>query len=59
MAQQIWQNLHPELDVFVFSNGWFWRFLRRYGIMRRRIIKVATKPLEEVVKVLNCFCGIT
>jgi hypothetical protein len=56
MAQQIWQRLYPRLiDVFVFSNGWFWRFLRRHGIVRRRITKMATNPLEEVVKVLNCF----
>jgi hypothetical protein len=56
MAQKIWQSYYPKLaDVFVFSNGWFWRFLRRHGIVRRRITKVATKPPEEVMKVLNCF----
>jgi hypothetical protein len=56
MSQQIWQTLYPQVtDIFVFSNGWFWRFLRRHGIMRRRITKMATKTPEEVVKVINCF----
>jgi hypothetical protein len=45
IAQKIWQSLYPKLaDVFIFSNGWFWRFLRRHCIVRRRITKVATKP---------------
>jgi hypothetical protein len=56
MSQQIWQILYPQAaDIFVFSNGWVWKFLRRHGIMRRRITKVATRPPEEVVKVINCF----
>jgi hypothetical protein len=57
MSQQIWDLLYPtELSgVFVFSNGWFWRFLRRYSIVRRRITKVATKQPAEVVHVTNSF----
>jgi hypothetical protein len=54
--QQIWKRLYPSIpDLFVFSNGWFWRFLRRQGIVRRSITKVATKPPEEIVKVRNAF----
>jgi hypothetical protein len=56
VSQQIWQRLYPQIsEVFVFSNGWFWRFLRRHGIVRRRITKVATKTPAEVVDVANCF----
>jgi hypothetical protein len=45
MSQQIWQTLYPQsINIFIFSNGWFWRFLRRHGIVRRRITKMATKP---------------
>jgi hypothetical protein len=57
MSQQIWDLLYPtELSgVLVFSNGWFWRFLRRYSIVRRRITKVATKQPAEVVHVTNSF----
>jgi hypothetical protein len=56
MSQQIWQTLYPQsINIFVFSNGWFWRFLRRHNIVRRRITKMATKSLEEVVKMINCF----
>jgi hypothetical protein len=55
-AQQLWLQLYPHLpDLFVFSNGWFWRFLQRHDIVRRRITKVATKPPEELVKVTNAF----
>jgi hypothetical protein len=56
VSHQIWQQLYPQVsEVFVFSNGWFWRFLRRHGIVRWRITKVATKTPTEVVDVANCF----
>jgi hypothetical protein len=56
VSHQIWQQLYPQVsEVFLFSNGWFWRFLRRHGIVRRRITKVATKTPAEVVDVANCF----
>jgi hypothetical protein len=56
ISQQIWKQLYLSIpELFVFSNGWFWRFLRRHGIGRRRITKVATKPPEEIVKVTNAF----
>jgi hypothetical protein len=56
MSQQIWKRLYPSIpELFVFSNGWFWRFLRRHNIIRRRITKVATKLPEEIVKVTNFF----
>jgi hypothetical protein len=56
MSQQIWQTLYPQnINIFIFSNGWFWRFLRRHDIVRQMITKMATKPPEEVVKVVNYF----
>jgi hypothetical protein len=56
MAQQLWLKLYPHLlEVFVFSHGWFWRFLQRHNIVGRRITKIATKPPEELVKVTNAF----
>jgi hypothetical protein len=56
MAQELWQRLYPNFpELFVFSNGWFWKFLQRHNIVRRRITKVATKPPEELVKVTNAF----
>jgi hypothetical protein len=56
ISHQIWQRLYPNApNVFVFSNGWFWRFLKRQNIVRRRITKMATKPPEKVVKVTNAF----
>jgi hypothetical protein len=56
MLQQIWKRLYPSIpELFVFLNGWFWRFLRRHGIIRRRITKVAIKPPEEIVKITNSF----
>jgi hypothetical protein len=39
MSQQIWQTLYPRVtDIFVFSNGWFWRVLRRHGIPGQQIV---------------------
>jgi hypothetical protein len=56
VSHQIWQQLYPQVsEVFVFSNVWFWRFLRRHGIVRRRITKVATKTPAEMVDVADCF----
>jgi hypothetical protein len=56
ISQLIWKHLYPNLpDLFVFSNGWFWRFLQRHNIVRRRITKVATKPPEKIVKITNAF----
>jgi hypothetical protein len=57
ISQQIWQRFYPHVfELFVLSNGWFWRFLRRErSIVRHRITKVATKPPEEIVKVTNAF----
>jgi hypothetical protein len=56
ISQQIWKRLYPSIpELFVFSNGWFWRFLRRHNIVRCRITKVATKLPEEIVKVTNSF----
>jgi hypothetical protein len=55
-VQQLCLQLYPQLpEVFVFSNGWFWRFLQRHNIVRHRITKAATKPPEEIVRVTNAF----
>jgi hypothetical protein len=56
MAQKLWCQKYPHIsDVFVFSNGWFWRFLQRSNIVRRRITKAATTPSEETIGVTNNF----
>jgi hypothetical protein len=45
MAQQLWLQLYFYFsELFLFSNGWFWRFLQRHNIVRHRVTKVATKP---------------
>jgi hypothetical protein len=55
-ATKVWKCLYPGgSDVFVFSHGWFWQFLRRAGIIRRRITKTASKPPSEMVKTVNSF----
>jgi hypothetical protein len=55
-AAEVWKCLYSGgSDVFVFSHGWFWQFLRRAGIVRRRITKAASKPPSEVVRTVNSF----
>src|SRR5437667_10975828 len=55
-SKQIWKETHPDSKkVFVFSNGWFASFKRRYLITRRRVTKKATKLPQEYVPVVNRF----
>jgi hypothetical protein len=55
-SKQIWKEIHPDAEkVFVFSNGWFANFKRRYNITRRRVTKKATKLPQEYVPVVNQF----
>jgi hypothetical protein len=57
VSKQIWNRLYPSAlaEVFFFSNGWFWRFLRRHNIVRRRITKVAIRSPTKVVNMANSF----
>lgn len=42
-SRKIWPKIYPHLpDIFTFSNGWFQRFLQRYGISLRRLTKQVT-----------------
>jgi hypothetical protein len=55
-SAEVWKCLYPSNNsVFVFSHGWFWKFLRRAGIVRRRVTKAASKPPSEVVRTVNSF----
>jgi hypothetical protein len=55
-SAEVWKWLYPGgTDVFVFSHGWFWQFLRRAGIIRRRITKAASKPPSEIMRTVNGF----
>lgn len=47
---------YPDIkDLFVFSNGWFSRFKRRYRISLCRTTKVATKLLTDYIELANRF----
>jgi hypothetical protein len=56
IAQLLWHQLYPEsTTLFVFSHGWFWWFLRRAGIVRRRVTKAAFKAPDQLTRTVNSF----
>ena len=55
-SRELFQRYYPDCGrLFIFSNGWFNNFIKRYGITRRRVTKQASKLLEEYIKVVNSF----
>ncbi len=55
-SKKLFTELFPDsTHLFLFSNGWFNGFLRRYRISYRRITKKATKLPEDVLKEVSSF----
>jgi SAP domain/DDE superfamily endonuclease len=53
-SAKLFAALYPDSSsIWNFSAGWFYRFLQRRGITRRRITKQSTRPPADVAKIAN------